>query len=101
VLGVPLERIGRPCAAAFQTTSDIWWEPSFEGAAISLPEGAATVMAHEIGHILGLDEAGRNPAVPTIMKNGPPAPNCALALLGTAEVVHVNDAQNAKSCLAR
>jgi hypothetical protein len=69
------------CAAYTNETSQLAYGPTFEGlinssgSNLSLPQG---IWAHEIGHALGLADAGVNPSPPTIMNNGtncgPPAP---------------------------
>jgi hypothetical protein len=72
------------------------WSERADG---SMSAGAAFV-AHEIGHYLGLDEAGENPSPPTIMNNPHVGPNttCQNATIPTT-TVQANDATAAGGCI--
>ncbi|MGZ8845613.1 MAG: hypothetical protein ACXW3C_04035, partial [Pyrinomonadaceae bacterium] len=63
--------------AAFRKSSDrVFFSSGFaSGAGQNLLNqmSAAVIIAHELGHFLGLGEAGLDPATPTIMNNGDPA----------------------------
>ena len=66
------------------------------------PDAGATVIAHELGHFLGLDEAGVNPAQSTIMNNPEVGQNttCQNATVPTT-TVQPNDATKAGECIAQ
>ena len=72
------------------------WSERADG---SLGAGASFA-AHEIGHFLGLDEAGENPSTPTIMNNPHVGPDttCQNATIPTT-TVQANDATAVAGCV--
>jgi hypothetical protein len=58
------------CASMAPTSGTGYWSTEFEQLATSAPANASAIIAHELGHFLGLYEAGFNPMLPTIMNNG-------------------------------
>jgi hypothetical protein len=63
------------CAGYDETASRVYYSPEWQQRAQASTSAGATVIAHEIGHYLGLDEAGTNPPQPTIMNNPVVGPN--------------------------
>lgn len=57
------------CASYAPSTGRVYFNPAWEGRAENSQSAGATVIAHEIGHFLGLNEAGTSPSSPTIMNN--------------------------------
>ncbi len=86
------------CAAYGPGTSRIYYGPGFEQRAAFSISAATTALAHEIGHYLGLDEAGTNPPQPTIMNQAPPGSNCVTATVPT-DNVQPGDASKATECV--
>jgi hypothetical protein len=64
------------CAGYRQATDRVYYSPGFQQAAQASTSAGATMIAHEIGHFLGMDEAGSNPSTPTIMNNGSGSVSC-------------------------
>jgi len=64
------------------------------------PNAGAAFVAHEMGHFLGLDEAGENPSSPTIMNNPHVGPDttCQNATMPTNSV-QAGDATAAGACI--
>lgn len=90
------------CAQYKPATARVYYGTDWETRAASLTAGAF-VMAHEIGHYLGLDEAGVNPTNATVMNNLQAFPNASVACQsGTAPTTTVQpaDATKSGSCLA-
>lgn len=88
------------CAAFRPATTRVYYGAEWETRAANLVEGAA-VIAHELGHFLGLDEAGVNPANPTIMNNPvvPPGGNPCLNGTVATKTVQASDATKSGSCI--
>ena len=86
------------CAGYHSGSDRVYYAPEFaqrcsqRGAA-----SGATVIAHELGHFLGLDEAGTNPNPPTIMNN-PVVMNCVNGDVPTSAPV-ASDAAAAAGCV--
>jgi hypothetical protein len=89
------------CAAYRPATSRVYYGAEWETRAANVTDGAA-VIAHELGHFLGLDEAGVNPANPTIMNNPvvPPGGNPCLNGTVTTKTVQASDATKSGTCIA-
>ena len=99
----PNPNLSDPCAAYSPTTERIYYNPSgFTEAAEARPYYAAGVIAHELGHFLGLYEAGVDPATPTIMNNPVvhPGDRCKDLFVPTI-YVQGNDASRVNSCVAQ
>ena len=88
------------CAAYRPATTRVYYGAEWETRAANVTDGA-TVIAHELGHFLGLDEAGVNPANPTIMNNPvvPPGGNPCLNGTVTTKTVQASDATKSGSCI--
>ena len=86
------------CIAHDSSTHTINYSQAWSERADNLSAGAAFA-AHEIGHFLGLDEAGENPTTATIMNN-PHVGNttCQTATM-TTNSVQANDATAAGGCI--
>ena len=89
------------CAAYRPATSRVYYSAEWETRAANVAAGA-TVIAHELGHFLGLNEAGVNPANPTIMNNPvvPPGGNSCLDGTVATTTVQASDATKSGSCIA-
>jgi hypothetical protein len=86
------------CAGFRAATGRIYYSPDWETRANNSVAAGATVIAHELGHFLGLDDAGVNPPTPTIMNN-PSNPDCQTATVPTTTVQHT-DATQAGGCIS-
>lgn len=75
----------------------LYYDPSLVTAAQSSTANAATVIAHELGHYLGLDDAGANPNPPTIMNNPGPGMSCTNFTVPTTSPTS-SDATKAAQC---
>jgi len=87
------------CAAYKPSSQRILYSHDWEQRATIEADGA-TVIAHEIGHYLGLDDAGTNPSTPTIMNNPvvTQTSTCENATV-TTTTVQQNDASRANTCI--
>lgn len=87
------------CIAHNSLTQTINYNQAWSERANNLSAGAAFA-AHEIGHFLGLGEAGENPSSPTIMNNphGGAETTCQNATVPTNEV-QAGDATAAGGCI--
>jgi hypothetical protein len=76
------------CAAYNPNDDRIHYNSGMEARAQSSVDDGAVVFAHELGHVLGLDEAGTNPANATIMNNPVvgPTTTCPMATVPTRTV---------------
>ncbi|MGZ8848505.1 MAG: hypothetical protein ACXW3C_18755, partial [Pyrinomonadaceae bacterium] len=63
------------CAGYDEDTISINYSQAFVERAANSSAAGATVLAHELGHFLGLGEAGENPGTPSIMNNPVIGPN--------------------------
>ena len=88
------------CAAYDPASARVHYNPAWEDRANNNPAAGATVMAHEIGHYLGLSDAGINPSSPTIMNNPlvGSSTTCESAYVPTT-TVQGSDATTAGSCI--
>ena len=85
------------CAGYSPTTGRVYYSPDWETRAANSESGGATVIAHELGHYLGLDEAGSNPNTPTIMNNPVVVPGVNTCINGTVPTTTVQDSDAVKS----
>jgi hypothetical protein len=85
------------CGAVDPLLGYLYYDPSLVTAAQSSVSNAATVIAHELGHFLGLDDAGVNPTTPTIMNNPGPGSTCTNFTVPTTTPTEA-DATKAKEC---
>lgn len=85
------------CAGYSPTTGRVYYSPEWETRAANSESAGATVMAHELGHFLGLDEAGTNPGTPTIMNNPVVVPGVNTCINGTVPTTTVQDSDAVKS----
>jgi hypothetical protein len=86
------------CAAFRLSSGRVFYSAAWETRANNSEADGATVMAHEIGHYLALDDAGVNPVIPTIMNN-PSSSNCVTATVPTTSVLQ-SDAVKSGQCIA-
>jgi hypothetical protein len=92
------------CAGYSPDSDRIYFSPGLDQAAQFSTSAGATIIAHEIGHFLGLDEAGTNPSSPTIMNNGSgtPGTTCLQAAQNVpTTTVQSSDAAKVPSCVAQ
>jgi hypothetical protein len=90
------------CAGYRHTTGRVYYSPDWEQRAAGSQSAGATVIAHELGHYLGLDEAGTNPPAPTIMENPaviPGVTTCQNAVVATT-TVQATDGTKSGTCIA-
>jgi hypothetical protein len=89
------------CAAYRPASARVFYGADWETRAANAAAGA-TVIAHELGHYLGLGEAGENPSNPTIMNNPVVIPGQNTCINGTVPTttVQASDATKSGSCLA-
>ena len=90
------------CAGYKPATQRIYYNPQWEQRAANSQSGGATVMAHELGHFLGLSEGGVNPSQPSIMNNPtfvPGVTTCQNATV-TTPTVQASDAVQSGNCIA-
>ena len=89
------------CAAYRPATTRVYYGAEWETRAANMAAGAA-VIAHELGHFLGLNEAGVNPPNATIMNNPfvPPGGNSCLDGIASTTTVQASDATKSGSCIA-
>ena len=87
------------CAGFRAETGRIYYSSDWEVRANNSVAAGATVIAHEIGHYLGLADAGFNPPSPTIMNNPPPNSDCQTATVPTTTVQH-SDATQSGACIS-
>lgn len=85
------------CAAYSPNTARVYYGPTFQQST-----AGSTIIAHELGHALGLNDAGTNPNPPSIMNN----PSNSLPYACTSPrvpttSVQASDASAAWSCVAR
>jgi hypothetical protein len=90
------------CAGYDPGTKRVNYSPEWEQRANSSFDRGATVIAHEIGHVLGLDDAGTNPPNPTIMNNpvAGPTTTCQNATVPTT-TVQAGDGKAAGACIKK
>jgi len=90
------------CAAFRPGSGRVYYSAGWQQRAQNSTAAGATVVAHELGHFLGLDEGGINPAQPTIMNNPDVGPNttCENATVPTT-TVQASDATKAGNCIAQ
>jgi hypothetical protein len=90
------------CAAYDPGDDRVHYNSGFEQRAQNSANAGATVIAHELGHFLGLDEGGVNPSTPTIMNNPFVDPNttCENATVPTT-TVQASDATKANNCMSQ
>ncbi len=86
------------CAGFKPAAGRVYYSPAWETRASNDVAHGATPMAHELGHYLGLDEAGENPMTPSIMNN-PTSANCVTSTVPTSTVLD-SDATKSGSCIA-
>ena len=88
------------CIAHDSLTHVINYSQAWSARAANSFNAGAAFAAHEIGHFLGLDEAGENPSSPTIMNNPHVGPDgtCENATMAT-NTVQANDATAAGGCI--
>lgn len=84
------------CIAINAQTGDMGFNGDWQQLEANNPTNAVASISHELGHFLGLADAGTNPAQPTIMNN-PFNNSCANALVNTTNVQN-SDAQTAQQC---
>jgi hypothetical protein len=87
------------CAAVDPLLGYLYYDPALVQAAGSSTSDAATVLAHELGHFLGLDDAGVNPSPATIMNNPGPGMTCTNFSVPTTSPTAA-DATKASQCTA-
>ncbi len=75
----------------------LYYDPALVTAAQSSVANAATVIAHELGHYLGLPDAGVNPNPPTIMNNPGPGSTCTNFTVPST-TPNADDATRARDC---
>jgi len=85
------------CAGYKPSTGRVYYSPDWETRAANSESRGATVIAHELGHYLGLDEAGTNPSTPTIMNNPVVVPGTNACIDGTVSTPTVQDSDAVKS----
>lgn len=83
------------CAAINTGTGVLSYSFTYEGFANQNGDAGAGGIAHEIGHFLGLDDAGTSPSSPTIMNN---ISTCADMQSMATKTVQANDASKANTC---
>jgi hypothetical protein len=90
------------CAAFKPLNGRVYYSPGWQQRAQNNEAAGATVIAHELGHYLGLDEGGTNPSPPTIMNNpvGGPNTTCENATVPTTSVL-ASDAAKAGNCITQ
>jgi Dual-action HEIGH metallo-peptidase len=90
------------CAGYKSSTGRVYYSPDWETRAFNSISAGATVVAHELGHYVGLDEAGTNPLTPTIMNNPQIVPGINTCVSGTVPTTTVQDSDAIKSnsCIA-
>jgi hypothetical protein len=88
------------CAAYDPGAARVHYNSAWGARATNNYSAGATVMAHEIGHYLGLGEGGTNPSSPTIMNNPVVGPNttCQNATVPTTTVL-AGDGTKAGACI--
>ena len=89
------------CAGYRSDTTRVYYSPDWETRAAKSESGGATVIAHEIGHYLGLDDAGPSPSTPTIMNNPILFDGTNMCLNGIVmtNTVQDSDATKSNSCI--
>lgn len=87
------------CAMYNANTGRIYYGPLFKQAANN--GNGATIIAHELGHAMGLADGGTSPSPPSIMNNpsNPPPGGCTNPVVPTSQV-QPNDATAAGACRA-
>jgi hypothetical protein len=87
------------CAAYDPNDDRVHYNSGFEQRAQNSSDDGATVIAHELGHFLGLDEGGTAPSQATIMNNPvvDPTTTCPSATVPT-KTVQSSDATKAHQC---
>jgi hypothetical protein len=88
------------CAAYRPSVDRIFYNAGLEQRSTNNSDDGATVFAHELGHVLGLDEAGTNPTNATIMNNPVvgPTTTCESATVPT-RTVQTGDANQGFQCV--
>ena len=88
------------CAAYRPSDDRINYNAAQEQRSANNSDDGATVFAHELGHVLGLDEAGTNPTNATIMNNPfvGPTTTCESATVPT-KTVQAGDANQGYNCV--
>ena len=89
------------CAGYKSETGRIYYAPDWQTRAANSEGSGAMVIAHELGHYLGLDDAGQNPATPTIMNNPVVVSQSNACLNGIVQTntVQDSDATKSNSCI--
>lgn len=85
------------CAGYKPDTSRVYYSPDWEKRAANSESAGATVIAHELGHYLGLKDAGTNPPAPTIMNNPILVEGINTCLNGIVQTTTVQDSDATKS----
>jgi reprolysin-like metallo-peptidase family M12B len=89
------------CASMDTAFNYIYYDPALDLAAQSSTANGATVLAHELGHFLGLRDANsNNPSPPTIMNNPAPGQTCQNFTVPTI-APRSNDATRVASCITQ
>jgi hypothetical protein len=90
------------CAAFRPGNGRVYYSPGWQQRAQNSEAAGATVIAHELGHYLGLGEGGTNPSQPTIMNNPVMGPNstCENATVPTT-TVQASDGTKAGNCITQ
>lgn len=87
------------CAAYQTDTNRIYYGETFMQAAQSTSIGA-TILMHELGHSLGLDDGGTNPSPPSIMNNPSNAPpSGCIAPNVVTSTIQPNDSAAVAACI--
>lgn len=99
----PNSELDTPCAGYTPVGERIQFNPSgLQEAATLRPEYAAGIIAHEIGHFLGMNHTGPTPNPPTVM-NAPvvnPGDRCKDLNVATS-TVQSSDASKASECVSQ
>ncbi len=85
------------CIAIIAHTGEVAFNAGWQQLEVNSPATATGSIAQELGHYLGLADAGLNPSPPTIMNNPPSTESCADSQVPTT-TVQPNDAQTAATC---
>ncbi len=86
------------CAAFQPSTSRLYYAPQFLASATSNPDNGRLIFSHELGHSLGLADAGTSPTKPTIMNNPVPGPDACTNPIITTRSVQTTDASFSPTC---
>ena len=88
------------CAGYSSVTGRVYYHSDWSQRAVGNVAAGATVMAHEIGHYLGMGDAGTDPQTPSIMNNplGGPDTTCQNAVVRTTTVQNT-DGTASNNCI--